>query len=585
MTCTHIREAKEKLITLKGRVGNIENSLYTEEPGGPWVKKEDIGVKLDDELTRCLNEIQNKLSECNCYASESSRKNDLVNEHREERKRMEDRIKGTEERYSKIVDKQHALIETERRQNREENALVRKENSQLQRALGLSETQAKQLEIRLSEKSNDLTRKNQELERITRAFQDLLVSNATNATRAEVRLSNNDNRIILMENRLDEKQQQIETLRQSLATLRITYQTETQDKDNKLNQKDKEIKLLKSQAGQSQERFSNQRENLKEESLEEFAIQLGVSLEQINNLRRYYERLVDARKNYNQTNINTHEGNINRIKQELLRREISVANVQKICRKCEKLAEIQVDKNATQEEIKKAYRKLSLKWHPDKNPGNKEAEEKFKEINRAYQTLSDPVAKNLYDVYGEDFDDLGGGGGNSSFEDDEIRRQYDEAEAQKEELKKEMLTVEMQGLSILLIISEFSSYLSVTETDLDSGLEKMIKSIREAGKKDEENSLNSVKLGAIQRIEKLLVENGVKAEDLESSNRNYKEEINKIDSSDADKYIKEVINVEERISENIRLKARKKQKENRNKGQPHSGEENAPDASVSSNLG
>lgn len=48
-----------------------------------------------------------------------------------------------------------------------------------------------------------------------------------------------------------------------------------------------------------------------------------------------------------------------------------------------------VDKNATQEEIKRAYRKLAKKYHPDSNPGNKEAEEKFKEINEAYEVLGD----------------------------------------------------------------------------------------------------------------------------------------------------------------------------------------------------
>ncbi len=59
-----------------------------------------------------------------------------------------------------------------------------------------------------------------------------------------------------------------------------------------------------------------------------------------------------------------------------------------------------VSKNATQEEIKKAFRKLAIKYHPDKNKGNKEAEERFKEINEAYAVLSDPEKRKQYDAFG-----------------------------------------------------------------------------------------------------------------------------------------------------------------------------------------
>ena len=75
-----------------------------------------------------------------------------------------------------------------------------------------------------------------------------------------------------------------------------------------------------------------------------------------------------------------------------------------------------LSKGASEDEIKKAYRKLAKQYHPDMNPGDKVAEAKFKEVNEAYDILSDPDKKAKYDQYGHSAFDpssggFGGGGG------------------------------------------------------------------------------------------------------------------------------------------------------------------------------
>ena len=72
-----------------------------------------------------------------------------------------------------------------------------------------------------------------------------------------------------------------------------------------------------------------------------------------------------------------------------------------------------VSKSATDDEIKKAYRKIAIKYHPDRNPGNKEAEEKFKEAAEAYDVLHDQQKRQQYDQFG--FDAPGGGVGGGGF--------------------------------------------------------------------------------------------------------------------------------------------------------------------------
>jgi molecular chaperone DnaJ len=70
-----------------------------------------------------------------------------------------------------------------------------------------------------------------------------------------------------------------------------------------------------------------------------------------------------------------------------------------------------LSRNATQDEIKKAYRKSALKYHPDRNPGDKQAEKQFKEISEAYEVLGDEKKRQIYDQYGADALKQGGMGG------------------------------------------------------------------------------------------------------------------------------------------------------------------------------
>jgi molecular chaperone DnaJ len=79
-----------------------------------------------------------------------------------------------------------------------------------------------------------------------------------------------------------------------------------------------------------------------------------------------------------------------------------------------------VERSASDEDLKKAYRKLALKYHPDKNPGDKAAEERFKEIGEAYQVLCDAERRTAYDRFGHAAFEQGGFGGfdfSAGFED------------------------------------------------------------------------------------------------------------------------------------------------------------------------
>ena len=82
-----------------------------------------------------------------------------------------------------------------------------------------------------------------------------------------------------------------------------------------------------------------------------------------------------------------------------------------------------VSRDASDEEVKRAYRRLAKKYHPDLHPGDKECEDKFKECSEAYEVLSDPDKKAKYDQFGHAaFDQSGGGAGYGRFPDGRLRK-------------------------------------------------------------------------------------------------------------------------------------------------------------------
>lgn len=155
-----------------------------------------------------------------------------------------------------------------------------------------------------------------------------------------------DDQVGRLEIKLDQKVEMIKELNNQLTNLQIesnNKDNEIREKNDKLHQKDKEIEHLKKQVGRSEEELLTEKLRSERENLELFAVELGIDLEKVHNLNRYYERLFRARKTHNQVNITTHEDNIEGVKCELLKKKVNIIIIQEVCRKCEMITKLRFE--------------------------------------------------------------------------------------------------------------------------------------------------------------------------------------------------------------------------------------------------
>lgn len=314
MTCNHFDQIVNKLVNLTEKITNVNSSLY--ERQGPYMNWRDIerclgrvntNINFGDpvaSITALQNlvreitgvdaftlntvkgrmiadyvvEMLNLIKQCNCSSNLGSKVNDLCNDYN-----------GLLGDYNNLQDRYNNLS------NR------------------FNDTNTKYEEYK--EKYED-TRNERENERV-------------NNTRTITALQRDNSSL---RNELNNTQQLLTASENKVARI-----------ENELRTKDNEIIELKHKMDNlslSEEELLNEKVRLKKEKLEVFANSSGINWNEVNNLLRYYKDLISARKNYDQTNIETQEGNINRVKGVLRQNEINLEDIQKCCRKCEKIAKL-----------------------------------------------------------------------------------------------------------------------------------------------------------------------------------------------------------------------------------------------------
>lgn len=172
-----------------------------------------------------------------------------------------------------------------------------------------------------------------------------------------------------------------------------------------------------------------------------------------------------------------------------------------------------VSRTASADEIKKAYRKLAMQYHPDKNPGDKKAEEKFKELSTAYETLSDPQKRKNYDQFGTttDFQGYGGfGAGAGGFEGFRGAGGFQGGPDQFQDIFGDVFGDFFSGKARSrrpLRGADLRYTLTITLEEAASGCEKLISFIRQKGVSNETAKLSVNVPAGVRENQKLKLSN------------------------------------------------------------------------------
>lgn len=306
------------------------NALVNKHNGSLESNKKDYN-KLVNEYNELLGRSKNNISD---YNNLRDKYNNLVNEYNNLSKESVKDYNILKEKYNKLVDEyndknsdyhdmKEKFKDTNEKLHSEKLKHANESGNEKLKHLG----EKSQLQIQNTKLQEKLEAANSEKIDLRRRLKDK---------------EDENNRLLL---KLDDKNNQLTVLRIESGE----KDSRLRERESELTRKNEEIERLKRKGGLSQEELLTEKLRSEKGNLELLANELKIGSEQIHSLTKYHERLFVAQKNHNQANIDIHEENISKVKQELTDQEISVVHIQEICRKCEAIAKLRWELEQSQQ--------------------------------------------------------------------------------------------------------------------------------------------------------------------------------------------------------------------------------------------